>query len=286
MFRLFLLNIRRNLRDESILCMTQEQISEFRTHYGRHRNPVFWPIPVGDLSKHGPPRNPEWGRIVSIGRLAPMKEYNIYMIDVVARLRQKGYPVTWTVFGEGEFAEFMKARIKALGLAEAIELKGWLEYSQFSAAMQQAFVFVGMGTSIIEAALCGVPGVVALAHDKSGVTYGPLYRFSFGNCGELMDEPPGTTVESEIERVLNFNEHEYKREVQKTFEYVKAYSLDSSMDRFLKLVANASAPKLSYSLFYWYYFHSLIERLRKRGKELVKLKRGIMDRKEKKPWII
>jgi glycosyltransferase involved in cell wall biosynthesis len=265
-FRFFLLNLRQNFADDSILCMSEEQISEFRRHYGHHRNPNFWPLPVGDPSKSGPPRTPKWGRIVSIGRLRPMKEYNIYMIDVVARLRQKGYPVTWTVYGDGTLGDAMKARIDKLGLGEVIEMRGILNYSDFASALQDAYLFVGMGTSIIEAALCGVPGVVALAHETNGLTYGPLYRFRFGNCGELMDAAPSTTVEAEIERVLGLREQEYEEEMQRTREYAKAYAMDGSMDRFLEIVAKASAPKASYVLFYWYYIHSLIEWLRQKVK--------------------
>ena len=265
-WRLFLLNLRRSFADHSILCMSEEQIFEFRRHYGHQRNPIFWLMPVEDHSKNGAARTPEWGRILSVGRLAPMKEYNIYMIDVVARLRQKGYPVRWTVFGEGPFAEAMKARIHALGMGEAIELKGNLEYSQFMAAMQHAYVFVGMGTSMIEAALCGVPGVVALAHETSGVTYGPLYRLRLGNCGELMDAPPETTVEAEIERILTLREPEYEDEIQRTREYAKAYAMGPSMDRFLEIVVKALPPKASHVLFYWYYIHSLLEWVRKKVK--------------------
>jgi glycosyltransferase involved in cell wall biosynthesis len=260
--RLFLLNLRMNFGDESILCMSEEHISEFRRHYGYDRNPNFWPLPIEDLSKDGPSRNPKWGHIVSVGRLAPMKEYNIYMIDVVARLRQKGHPVTWTVYGEGGLEGAMMARINALGLNEAIELKGRLPNTQFAAAMQDAYVFVGMGAAIIEAALCGVPGVVALAHDTSGVTYGPLYRFRFGNVGELMDEAPKRTVEAEIERVLGLREQEYEEEIQRTWDYANAYALEPSMERFLGIVAKASTPKASYVLFYWYYLHSMLKRLR------------------------
>lgn len=265
-YKFFLLNLRQNFVDESILCMTEEQISEFRRHYGHHRNPNFWLLPVEDLSKNGPGRTPKWGRIVSVSRLAPMKEYNLYMIDVVARLRQKRYAVTWTVFGEGEFATAMKARIDGLGLGDAIELKGWLPYSQFAAALQNAYVFVGMGTSAIEAALCGVPVVVALAYDSSGVTYGSLYNFRLGNSGEGMETAPETTVEDEIERILKLRQNEYEDEVQRTREYAKAYSIDGSMDRFLEIVAKASAPKASYMLFYWYYVHSLIKWLRRKVK--------------------
>lgn len=265
-YRLFLLNLRRNFHDDSILCMSEEHIAEFQRHYGNHRHPQFWPLPIEDLSENGPARNPRWGNIVSVGRLAPMKEYNLYMIDVIARLRRKGYPVRWTVYGEGELDDAMKTRINARGLSEAIELKGRLSNSQFAAAMQHAYVFVGMGAAVVEAALCGVPGVVALAHDTSGVTYGPLYQFRFGNVGELMDTAPGTTVEAEIERLLQLSAQEYESEVLRTREYAKAYAIDPSMDRFLEIVAKASAPKASYTLFYWYYLLSLLRGLRQEAR--------------------
>jgi glycosyltransferase involved in cell wall biosynthesis len=261
-YRFFLRNLRQNFADESIICMSEEHISEFRRHYGYNRNPEFWPLPVDDPKKNGTARTPKWGRIVSVGRLAPMKEYNLYMIDVVAKLRKKGYPVTWTVYGEGEFAGTMRDGINALGLGEAINLKGKLGNSQFALAMQDAYIFIGMGTSIIEAAMCGVPGVVALAHDTSGATYGPLYRFRFGNVGELMDVAPGTTVEAEIERILKLGGQEYQQEIQKTQEYAKAYTMDGSMEKFLGIVARASAPKVSYVLFYLYYLLSIIRRLK------------------------
>jgi glycosyltransferase involved in cell wall biosynthesis len=262
--RFFLLNLRENFADGSIVCMSEEQICEFRQYVGKDRSLKFWPLPVEDPIKNGSPRTPKWGRIVSVGRLAPMKEYNIYMVDVVNNLRQNGYPVTWTVFGEGKFAEVMKARIATLGLESAIELKGWLAYHQFAEAMKDAYVFVGMGTSIIEAALCGVPSVVALAHDMSSITYGPLYRFRFGNCGELMDRSPDTRVEVEIERILRLRDNEYEAESKRTREYARAYTMDGSMDRFLRIVADASTPKTSHMLLHWYYFHSLIRWLQQK----------------------
>jgi glycosyltransferase involved in cell wall biosynthesis len=269
--KLFLLSLRRNFVDESILCMSEEQVSEFRLHYGPQRNPIFWPLPIEDPSKNSPARIPRWGQIVSVGRLEPMKEYNIYMIDVIARLRQKGYPVTWTVFGEGTFEQAMKARIKALGLDGAIELKGRLVYSQFATAMQHAYLFVGMGTAIVEAALCGVPGVVALAHETSGVTYGCLHQFRFGNVGERMATTPATTIEAEIERILTLGKNEYEEEMHKTREYAKAYDMDSSMNRFMEITTKTPVSKTSSAaLFYWYYVIKSIEQAR----QLFRVMRG------------
>ena len=252
---LLLLNLKHNFGDDSILCMSTEQITELRRYYGSIRNPILWPLPVESPVAYDLPRTPRLGQVVSIGRLAPMKEYNIYMIDVIARLRQKGLPVIWTVFGEGGLADPMNAKIRALGMGDAIQLKGNLPYTEFASALKNAYVFVGMGTSVIEAALCGVPGVVALAHDTTGVTYGPLYQLPFGNCGEHTDETPSTTVEAEIERVLGLSKQGYEQEVEKTQQYARRYDMDVSMERFLDIVATARPPRVSSKLFYWYYVH-------------------------------
>jgi glycosyltransferase involved in cell wall biosynthesis len=191
-----------------------------------------------------------------------MKEYNIYMIEVVARLRRKGLPVKWIVYGEGPLGSEMKARINGLGLNEAIELKGILPYAEFASALQDAYIFVGMGTAIIEAALCRVPGVVALAYDTTGVTYGPLYQFTFGNCGSLMATPPATTVQAEIERILRYSQQEYEAEMQRTRDYAQRYEMDSTMEQFLKIVKNASMPRASRGLFYLFYLHSIMIKFR------------------------
>ena len=263
--KLKLLNLRRGFADNSIVCMTEEQITEFRRYYGQQRKPIFWPLPVEDPSQNGITRAPKWGRIVSVGRLEPMKEYNLYMIDVVASLRKKGLPVTWSVYGDGVLSDAMKSRISALGLGDAIELKGRIPYSRFAEALQDAYLFVGMGTAIIEAALCGVPGPVALAYEKTGLTYGPLYRFAFGNAGELSDAPPNTTIETEIERMLRLPSQAYEEEVNRTRDYARRYEMNATMERFLEIAGKATTPKISRALFYWYYLDSLMNRILKKA---------------------
>ena len=142
-------------------------------------------------------------------------------------------------------------------------MKGVIAYSRFAEALRDAHVFVGMGTAVIEAALCGVPGPVALAYDETGLTYGLLYRYTFGNAGELMDAPPNTTIEIEIERLLNLSNEGYEDEVKRTREYARRYEMDQTMERFLEIVAKATAPKASRALFYWYYLDSFVNRILK-----------------------
>lgn len=261
-WRLFLLNIKWTFNNGSVLCMSKEQISEFRRYDANGNQPIFWPLPVEDPIPKDYTRYPKWGHIVSVGRLDIMKEYNIYMIDVVANLLRKGYSITWTVYGDGPLAEVMKTRIDKLGLNNEIRLKGRLDYLQYAAAMKDAYLFVGMGTSVIEAALCGVPGVVALAHDTSGVTYGPLYNFPFGNCGERTDNEPDKLVENEIERILKLTDDEYTKEIDKTREYAKQYNMENSMNKFINIVNDQPAAKINRFLFYWYYVHRTMEIIR------------------------
>jgi glycosyltransferase involved in cell wall biosynthesis len=264
-FRLFLLNLRLNVPEECTLCMSREQIVEMRNVYGQSRAPTFWPLPVGDVSVEAEQRAPEWGHVVSIGRLAPMKEYNLYMIDIVGRLRQRGCPVRWSVYGEGPLRSAMLERITALGLSDAITLFGSLPHSQFSQALRTAYLFVGMGTALVEAALCGVPGIAALAYDETGITYGPLYRLPFGNVGELTDTAPASTVESEIEALLRSTEDEYALEVSRSLGYAKQYDMDLSMNRFLDIVEKAPRSKIRRNLFPLYYLYHAAAALRFRS---------------------
>ena len=106
-------------------------------------------------------------------------------------------------------------------------------------------------TFSLEAAFCDVPCIMPFAYDTSGETYGSLYNFPFGNLGMRTAEKPDTTIETEIERILNLSENDYEEEVRKNREYAEAYSMDSSMERFLKIAENAEASKISYPLFYY-----------------------------------
>ncbi len=251
--RPFLANLRRNFRDESILCIDREQIAQFRRQNGLQRQPVFWPLPIENPNKAGLPHNPQKGRIVSVSRLEPMKEYNLYMIDIVARLRKAGYPVTWTVYGEGSLAIPMMERIRELGLTDVITLKGRLRYQDYAAAMQEAYIYVGGGTAIVEAALCGVPGVMSLAFDMTGVTYGALYEYPFGNLGLRKKDPPRKTIEAEIKRLLDLGNSEYREEVRKNQAYARAYSMETQMRNFLAVSEKSERSRRGFSGFCLYY---------------------------------
>ncbi len=67
-----------------------------------HRQECFlWPTPI-DTSVFEPAvRKPKRGKIVSVGRIDVMKQYNLYMVDVVKELRRRGHDVTWSSLRHG-----------------------------------------------------------------------------------------------------------------------------------------------------------------------------------------
>jgi glycosyltransferase involved in cell wall biosynthesis len=194
-----------------------------------------------------------------------MKSYNLHMINIVGRLRAEGYPVSWTVYGDGELRDAMKSRIDELGLNDDVQLMGQIAYSKIAEALRDAFLFVGMGTAVVEAALCGVPGIVALAYGDTDATYGPLYRFTFGNVGERMTQPPTSTIEGEIRRMLRLSESEYQQEVFVTARCAQRYETEAGMREFVALARRAAAPKPRRALYYLYYLYSSLRRVLKKA---------------------
>jgi glycosyltransferase involved in cell wall biosynthesis len=238
---LYLRNFLRCIPANARLFCDVSQIEELEATH--QQAGLLWPLPID--TRHFAPatRNAKWGKIVSVGRLSPMKEYNLYMIDVVKELIHRGHKVTWSVYGEGPYESEMRQRIQQEGLEAVITLEGTVPYERFWQVLQDACVFVGMGTSILEASLFGVPNVVACGYDRQGVTYGPVHRLPSGSIGQLSVFPPRLKVVDEIERILRFNSAEYGAEQEAVCRHVQVHTMEQSMARFLELVRQADPVK-------------------------------------------
>ena len=237
--RLHLKNFIDNIPSSARVFCWADDMEEFNEVY--HQRGVLWPLPIDTKQFLPAVRRPRWGNLVSIGRISFMKEYNLYMIDIVRSLREKGYDVTWSVYGEGTYEPEVRRRIKDQHLEGVIQLHGLLPYEKFWQALEDAYVFVGMGTAILEASFFGVPNVFARPYDREGWTYGPVYRLPLGYTVPLDGSQPSLKVIDEIERVLRLSPTEYAAEEARVRKHVQGHDFETGMQHFLKLVQEAES---------------------------------------------
>jgi len=241
--KLFLGNYLECIPANARLVCGIDQVEELELTHGEKC--ILWPIPIDPACFAPASRKPKWGKIVSVGRLCAMKEYNFYMIDVVRELRERGHAVTWTVYGGGEYEAEMRRRIQAAGLGDVISMEGSIPYRQLWQALSDAHVFVGMGTSMLEAAYFKVPNVYAVAYDRVGLTYGPLYNAPLGSIGPGLARAPTMKVSDEIERILRLSPEAYQTEEESNYRHVQHNEIGTSMNRFLQLVREAGPVRKS-----------------------------------------
>lgn len=234
----------RNVPSKGRIFMATEQIESLKKLYGCSETGNLLMLPIDCDRFAGVKRSPKWGKIVSIGRIVPWKKYNLYMVDVIRHLRDRGHDVCWDIFGDGDLQDkqMLMRKIENNGLSKWITLHENLPYEKFPDALRDAYIFVGMGTSVLEASACGVPNVVALAEDDQGRTLGPIYRFPLGNTGEPLSQGEFSSVEEEIVRILMMHADEYQRESQLVRDYCQAYNQENTMPLFLEYARNSPIP--------------------------------------------
>ena len=150
------------------------------------------------------PRESNVLKIVSIGRIAKLKPYNFGALDVVESMAEKNIAVHWDIWGHGDESELLKEAIRDRGLSSHVTFHGELPYSNFKQVALDADLFVGMGTAALEAALMGVPTVVALAWSRLG-TYGFLHQCPVDSIGEHCTGHEETTLIDVISKYSGYS---------------------------------------------------------------------------------
>ncbi len=139
--------------------------------------------------------------VVASGRLSPEKGLDL-LVRAVARLRAEGAPVRLRLIGDGPARGALEALARSEGIADAIEVTGWLPHSEVWAALADAWLLCApsrwaepLGLGAIEAILLGIP-VVASAVGGYGETIEP------GRSGLLVPNGDAAALTEAIEAVV------------------------------------------------------------------------------------
>ncbi|MBO9488990.1 glycosyltransferase [Endozoicomonas sp. G2_1] len=117
-------------------------------------------------------------KLCSIGRLVNFKTYNLWMIDVVYKLRNSGLNITYDIYGTGPLYDSMQLKIKQYNLERYVRLLGGIEYKEIQSELTKYDLFIGSGTAIIEASAVGVCSIIGLESIKKPQTYGYFCDFA------------------------------------------------------------------------------------------------------------
>ena len=152
-------------------------------------------------------------RIVSIGNLLDFKSYNWHIINCMPELLSIDPRFRYEIYGEGPYEQNLRELAEERGVSEAVEFKGRIPYSEFSAVMEGAFLFVGSGTAIIEAAALGIPALIGIESTKQPITYGFLCDVEGLSYNELDQSKPIIYMLDKIREIS---------EAPSTWEYISA----------------------------------------------------------------
>jgi glycosyltransferase involved in cell wall biosynthesis len=224
----------------------------------KFENSIIWPLPILISTFDKINRDPNKFKIVSVGRLATFKTYNIYMLDIVKQLLEANYNVQYYIYGTGDMQKKIAERIASLGLANHVFLMGTIEYEQMVSVLTDAYAFIGMGTSVIEAGLCRVPSIVAIAYSKNAVTHGYIHELPDFNCGELIDKYPQFDLFQHFKFLFDLNEDDYLKICNMSQEVLKnQYDIDNLMDRWIIEIKSIKKNNIEYQKIDMPYFFIL-----------------------------
>lgn len=123
-------------------------------------------------------------QIIAAGRLVWEKGH-IYLIESIARLRQKGHNIHVDIYGDGVLKEFLQFRIHQLQLQNEVILKGHVEpktlrtiYKNYNLAVQPS-VSEALSNGLIDFTLHNVPCVISdaggmpeiIKHKANGIVF-------------------------------------------------------------------------------------------------------------------
>lgn len=196
-------------------------------------------------------------KICAVGRLVEFKTYNLYMLDVVRSLLDKGIEVTFDIYGDGPLQEVMEEKIKSLDLAEHVRLKGTLNYSEFDDTVSSYDLFIGSGTAIIQAAGLGVPSIAAVENMQQPETYGffsEVHQHEYNLKGL---DIPLCNIENLIMDYVNLTDEQMLTLKRKHLDSMQEFTNESCQDSMDKL-KEIEMPQQPFKYNRWFYEASRI----------------------------
>jgi len=228
---------------ENILFMNQITKDYHSSYIGRDfsKSPII-PIAVDTNRFKKVNRKPDRKKIISVGRIVDFKTYVFQMVDVCCDLNRKNKEINveYHIYGDGELKEKLIDYIKMKSASEFIFLHGTVPYDKLEDIFTDAFVFIGVGTSLIEASAASVPSLVGICSLQEPYTYGFFNEMRGYNLGEEELSTQKYSLYTKLLDLYNSSDEDYKKTSLLCQKKAELFSMEKNMNEFID---NLSASK-------------------------------------------
>lgn len=156
----------------------------------------------------------------------PAKGYLLGLIDTFGKLSAKYPDIQLKIIGDGKGKKLVLDKIKSLpvDIQQKIEHIGNVPYDNLKEYFEMAHVFVGMGTTLLDAAGYALPGIVATAYQTGDLSVG-LFSQNYDNLGGniCLSDRRCSSFYKEIENILNMDDRQYYKEEENAYCTVDRY---------------------------------------------------------------
>jgi glycosyltransferase involved in cell wall biosynthesis len=181
--------------------------------------------------------------IVSVGRIVDFKTYNFTMVSVIKELIDKNYNIEWRVYGDGPQFDKLKNLVINEDLKNNILLFGNLDYSKFESVMSDAFLFVGSGISLLEAAACGVPALATIEYSNEPITYGFIGEIEGNSFIEPNIKMKKYLLINKITQLIEANLEDYKLQQLSCYKKLRDFNDKNIVDKYVEAFNKAEKIK-------------------------------------------
>lgn len=223
----------KQLPPENIIFMDEPCKKSHSRYYqiNLQRSPVI-PLPMEIIGRELSEKPIKY-KFCSVGRINDFKPYPFGVTKAIAELLKKGYThLSYHIIGDGEHFDTLKQLVDDLKLHQQVTLHGNIPYSKINDIIKDSYAFIGMGTTVGEAAGIGLPSLVAIVDEKEN-TYGLLGRLPENIVGEPGEDLPLFRYEEAIEMLIQLSEEDYKKERALSLKKASFFSIETVGEKFI-----------------------------------------------------
>lgn len=186
-------------------------------------------------------------RVLTMGRLDfPFKAYVFGIVDSIHELIKEKVELKLKIIGYGAGEQRLVSYVNELppNVRENIEIVGKVPYDELTTYFDEANLFVGVGTTLLDAANHSVPSIIATPYQE-GVSTGGFFH----ECPELLGiiQGVGTSdIISGIKFIMKTSEEEYEDMCIKTHQALtQYYDINLLLPKLLSVVNKSRKPIIS-----------------------------------------